>query len=62
MYYSHKRLGETPRIQDIVLTPTNSLGKATKYWIPSVNSRTFTITVDADPGVTAATFAWTAKI
>jgi hypothetical protein len=55
-------LGETPSIQDISVTPTNSLGSATKFWVSAVSSTTFTITVDADPGSDTAIFAWKANI
>jgi hypothetical protein len=55
-------LGATPDIQNINITPTNSLGSATKFWVSSVSSTTFTITVDADPGETTATFAWKASV
>jgi hypothetical protein len=55
-------LGETPDIQNINITPTNSLGSATKFWVSVVSSTTFTITVDADPGTDTATFAWKASV
>jgi hypothetical protein len=55
-------LGETPSIQDISVTPTNSLGNAAKFWVSAVSSTTFTITVDADPGSDTAIFAWKANI
>lgn len=47
-----------PTAKDIRVTPTNSLGNATKFWITSVTATQFTITVDTDPGATTATFAW----
>jgi len=55
-------LSLTPAAKDIALTPTNSLGNATKFWVSATSSTTFTITVDADPGETTATFAWIAQI
>ncbi len=55
-------LDMTPAIANITLTPTNSLGNAAKYWISNVTSTQFTITVNADPGATTATFAWAAKL
>jgi len=51
----------TPSMNDIRLTPTNNLGNATKFWVSAVTSTTFTITVDADPGATTATFTWEAR-
>ena len=51
-------LGSTPRIQDIRVTPTNNLGAAAKFWISAAGATTFVINVDADPGATTATFAW----
>ena len=55
-------LDTTPAIANIALTPTNSLGTATKYWVSAVGATQFTITVNADPGATTATFAWSAKM
>ena len=55
-------LGATPAIQDISVTPTNNLGNASKFWISDVDSDSFQINVDADPGNDTATFAWSAMI
>lgn len=55
-------LDRTPTAKDISVTATNDLGDATKYWISAVGATTFTINVDADPGATTATFAWTAEV
>lgn len=52
----------TPAAKDFLVTPTNGLGAATKYWISAVTATTFTITVDADPGATTATFVWQARM
>ncbi len=48
----------TPNIKNISITPTNSLGNATKYFIGNVTSGNFDITVNADPGTASATFVW----
>lgn len=55
-------LGTTPALKDIQVTPTNNLGNAAKFWIASPTSTQFTITVDADPGATTATFVWQAAV
>jgi hypothetical protein len=54
-------LSETPALNTISVTPTNSLGTAAKFWISGVGATQFTINVDADPGATTATFAWAAR-
>lgn len=59
---SHGFRNYTPSISEFVLTPTNSLGNATKYWISNVTSTQFTINVNTDPGATTATFAWSGNI
>ncbi len=51
-------LSATPTADRIKVTPTNSMGSATKFWIDSISSTTFQINVDSDPGATTATFAW----
>jgi hypothetical protein len=51
-----------PLLQNITVTPTNSMGKAAKFWISSANASSFTINVDAAPGATPTTFAWTATL
>jgi len=48
----------TPSINDINVTPTNSMGNAIKYYISNVGASTFRINVDADPGEETATFGW----
>jgi hypothetical protein len=55
-------LYSTPSINNIIVTPTNSLGSAAKYWISNVTSTQFTINVNVDPGVTTATFVWQARL
>lgn len=55
-------LAATPSLQNIVVTPTNNLGSATKFWISGATSSQFTINVNAAPGAATATFAWTAAI
>jgi hypothetical protein len=52
----------TPTLQNIMVTPTNNLGTAAKFWVSTPTSTQFTINVDADPGATTATFVWTASI
>ena len=51
-------LDVTPTLGNISVTPTNSLGNATKFYISNVGAANFDINVDIDPGVTTATFAW----
>ncbi|HOF17725.1 MAG TPA: right-handed parallel beta-helix repeat-containing protein [Phycisphaerae bacterium] len=46
----------------ILVTPTNSLGNATKFYVSSITSTQFTVAVDQDPGATTATFAWSVRI
>lgn len=55
-------LSVTPTADDITVTPTNSMGNATKFYIGTFTSTQFTITVNADPGATTATFAWKAIV
>jgi hypothetical protein len=55
-------LAVTPAAKDIVVTPTNNLGSATKFWTSSFTTTTFTINVNADPGATTATFAWSCQV
>ena len=52
----------TPALNNISVTPTNSLGTATKFWISGVGATQFTINVDVDPGATTATFAWSIRM
>jgi hypothetical protein len=54
-------LNITPTIGNISVTPTNSLGTATKFWVSNPTNTQFTINVNADPGATTATFAWSIK-
>jgi len=54
-------LNETPNIEDIIVTPMNNLGSATKFWISNVTSTTFRINVDTDPGASGASFVWQIK-
>jgi hypothetical protein len=54
-------LAITPTLGDIVVTPTNNLGNATKFWVSGATTTEFTINVDVDPGATTATFAWSIK-
>jgi hypothetical protein len=55
-------LASTPSANDIMVTPTNSLGNSTKYYISDIGATTFRINVDADPGATTATFSWIAEV
>jgi hypothetical protein len=54
-------LSITPALNMISVTPTNSMGTATKFWISGVGATQFTINVDANPGATTATFVWAAR-
>lgn len=51
----------TPGLGVISVTPTNNLGTATKFWISNATNTQFTINVDADPGASTATFAWSIR-
>jgi hypothetical protein len=51
-------LDRTPESKDFVLTPTNSLGNAGKWWVSNINSTSFDINVDVPPTTTIATFAY----
>lgn len=55
-------LDVTPVAGDVVVTPTNNLGNATKFWIDTYTATQFTIHVDSDPGIDTATFAWKAIV
>ncbi|NUQ62872.1 MAG: hypothetical protein HUU20_10305 [Pirellulales bacterium] len=44
----------------VQVTPANSLGAATKFWVEKATSRQFTIRVDAKPGPPTAVFHWRA--
>lgn len=55
-------LSTTPALANIAVTPTNNLGNAAKFWISGVGATQFTINVNADPGATTATFAWSARM
>jgi len=48
----------TPTAENVVITPTNSMGSATKFWLSSLSSAGLTISVDTDPGATTATFSY----
>lgn len=54
-------LDYTPAAGDVVVTPTNSMGSATKFFVGTYTSSQFTITVNTDPGATTATFAWSTR-
>ena len=45
-------------IEDIVVTATNDLGDASRFWTGGLTPHGFAIHVDADPGAATATFAW----
>lgn len=51
----------TPTVNIISVTPTNGLGAAAKFWISNPTNTQFTINVDANPGATTATFAWSIR-
>jgi hypothetical protein len=50
------QLGETPSAPNIIISPLNNLGNATKYWVSNITNTSFTINVNV------AQFAWQAKI
>ncbi len=53
----------TPQDGDIMVTPTNDMGNATKMWVSAYAADTFTVTIDAVPGgVDTADFAWKAMV
>ena len=52
----------TPVAGEIQVTPTNSMGSATKFWVDTLTATTFTINVDADPTSVNANFAWKADV
>jgi hypothetical protein len=54
-------LNYTPSLGDIVVTPTNNMGNATKFYISDPTSTQFTINVNSDPGATTATFSWAVR-
>lgn len=43
----------------VLITPQESLGSATKFWVSAIGATTFVINVDADPGADVD-FAWEA--
>ncbi len=54
-------LSITPTVDQISVTPTTSISTATRFWISSPNSTTFTINCDSNPGTTIS-FAWQAWV
>lgn len=52
---NHPRTDSARYIQ---VTPTNDMGKATKYWIANVTPTSFEVRVDQVPSGYAANFAW----
>ena len=55
-------LSVTPSDGDCVVTPTNTIENATKFYVDSYTSTQFTIAVDLDPEATTATFAWACSV
>ncbi len=51
-------LSLTPTASMFRITPTNSLGNATKWYLDSCGATNCTLHVDQDPGATTATFSW----
>lgn len=52
-------LPSAPGEDEIVLTPTNDMGNATKYWADTRTATQFDINIDVAPGVAnTARFAW----
>lgn len=44
----------------VQVTPANSMGAATKFWVDQMTDRQFSIRVDAQPGAPTAVFHWRA--
>jgi len=44
----------------VQITPANSLGAATKFWVDEMTERQFSIRADAEPGQPTAVFHWRA--
>ena len=57
----HHGLRSTPVAGDIVVTPIETWGSMTKFWIGNYTSTTFTIYADTNP-MQDVDFAWTAAI
>lgn len=55
-------LDGVPQRQHISLTPTNSMGNASKFWLSDVTTDSFTIRVDVAPTGAGASFAWQAAV
>lgn len=51
-------MGIPPHYENIIVTPVNNLGVATKFWISGIDDTHFRINVDKDPGIDTAKFAW----
>lgn len=51
-------LNVTPALRDIVVTPTNDLGLAKKFWASRPTKTGFEIHVDTEPGENGADFVW----
>ena len=49
-----------PRVQDIAITPSGSIGAAKTWWVSGIGSTTFTLNLDAAPGADV-TFGWSVK-
>lgn len=56
--YVNHGLDHTPSLNDISVTPANSMGLATKFNVQTPTSTQFTIVVNTDPGATTAIFVW----
>jgi hypothetical protein len=54
-------LAATPSINDIIVTPQNSLSTAS-FWISTVTSAQFTINTSAAAGVATFIFSWQADV
>lgn len=52
----------TPSARNISIRSSNTLGVATRLYVSAVDKTTFTVTADANPGVTTATFGWDASL
>ena len=56
-------LSVTPSAKDIVVSPNNSMGSATKFWVNGIDATNFVINVDVSPGASStAAFAWHTKV
>ena len=51
-------INRLPSLSNISITPQNSLGNSSKFWISNVTTTQFTINVDVSPSSIDAIFSW----